>query len=403
MDIRVSVQAAPRDRTSWLDLARAVEVGGFHALHAADHPGSSPAPFVALSAAAAVTERIELGTCVVNAGVWEPLALASTVATLDLVSDGRAVLGVGAGHTPQEWTSTGRSFPAAGDRVSRMIELVEATSRLLAGGTTSYAGEHFTLADAVLDGPRPVRDPIPLLVGGNGRRVLRFAARNADIVGITGLGRMLADGHRHEVDWSPAALQETIRMISAATGLGRPPEMEALVQAVIVTEDTSASARDLTEYIPGASIDDLLSAPFVWIGTVDEIAAKLRRTQETLGISRYVVRPPAMTDARLSSTHSAADERQGAVRSCPASAARGEVSGCHRIASRKASTCVRQSRMGASSGPPPAPIGRTSKSAGSVGSPFQSIRRHQRKPALSATRLDAWFSGAIMHNISPSS
>jgi len=113
MRVRVSVQASPRDRASWLGLARDVEAAGFHALYAADHPGSTASPFVALAAAAAVTERIQLGTCVVNAGVWEPLALASEAATLDVVSGGRAVLGVGAGHTPREWTATGRRFPTA--------------------------------------------------------------------------------------------------------------------------------------------------------------------------------------------------------------------------------------------------------------------------------------------------
>lgn len=300
MSIRISVQAAPRNRASWLEHAHAVEEGGFHALYAADHPGSSASPFVALAAAVAVTERIELGTCVVNAGVWEPLALASAVATLDIVSDGRALLGVGAGHTPQEWTSSGRSFPSAGDRVSRMVELVEATTQLLAGGPTSYAGEHFILADAALDEPTSVRNPVPLLVGGNGNRVLRFASRNADIVGITGLGRTLADGHRHEVDWSRDAVEAIIQTIRSASDHrdGSPPEIEALVQAVVVTDNAAASARELVELIPGSSVDDLLGAPFVWIGSLDEIATKLHETEKALGISRYVIRPPAMAHAR---------------------------------------------------------------------------------------------------------
>ena len=119
---RVSVQAAPRDGKSWIALARRIEEIGFEGLFVADHPGTAPAPFVALAAAAAVTDRIELGTYVVNAGAWEPLALANEVATLDLVSDGRAVLGIGAGHTPVEWTSVGRAYPTAGQRVDRMVE-----------------------------------------------------------------------------------------------------------------------------------------------------------------------------------------------------------------------------------------------------------------------------------------
>ena len=116
---------------SWLALAVEVERRGFDGLYVGDHPGSGPAPFVALAAAAAATERIKVGTCVLNAGMWDPVALANEVATLDLVSDGRAVLGVGAGHTPDEWTSTGRPYPSPGERVERMVELIEATRALL--------------------------------------------------------------------------------------------------------------------------------------------------------------------------------------------------------------------------------------------------------------------------------
>jgi probable F420-dependent oxidoreductase len=296
--VRVAVQANPVDRSSWLTLAREVEDAGFAALYVADHPGSAASPFVALAGAAAVTERIELGTCVVNAGVWEPLDLASAVATLDLVSDGRALLGVGAGHTPHEWTSVGRLYPDAGARVDRMIEVVEATSALLRGGPVSYEGAHISLAGAELDVPRPVRRPVPLMVGGAGRRVLRFGACRADVVGITGLGRTLADGHQHEVDWRRESVERTLDVVSsAAATVGREPEVEALVQAVEITDDARSVAERLAGAVQGATADDILDAPFTWIGTVEEIRAKVERWREA-GIGRYVIRAPAVTAAR---------------------------------------------------------------------------------------------------------
>jgi probable F420-dependent oxidoreductase len=222
--VRVSIQASPKDQATWLALATEIERSRLDGLYVADHPGSGPAPFVALAAAAAVTDRIRLGTCVVNAGMWEPVALASAVATLDVVSDGRAVLGVGAGHTPGEWIATGRPYPSPGERVDRMVELIDATQALLRGDTVSRRGDHVILVDATLAGPRPEQDRIPLLVGGNGARVLRFAARRADIVGVTGLGRTLADGHRHEVDWSTAGLDRIAGIIASASGgSGRRP------------------------------------------------------------------------------------------------------------------------------------------------------------------------------------
>jgi probable F420-dependent oxidoreductase len=279
-------------------LAAEVEAAGFDGLYVADHPGSTPAPFVALAAAAGVTERIQLGTCMLNAGVWNPVALAREAATLDVVSGGRAVLGVGAGHTPDEWTSTGRPYPSPGERVGRMIELVKATEALLRGDPVSLRGDHFTLVHATMSDPRPVRERIPLLIGGNGTRLLRFAAEYADIVGVTGLGRTLADGHRHEVDWSPAGLTRIADVIaSAGTGAHRP-EIDALVQHVEITDDAATAAARLTAHVPGASVDDLLAAPFVWLGTIDEIRYKLRIHEAGLGIQRYTVRASAVADTR---------------------------------------------------------------------------------------------------------
>src|SRR4051794_8302940 len=110
-DIAFVAHAGLRNGRSWVQLATRCEALGLAGLYTADHPGVTPAPFVALAAAAAVSTTLELGPCVVNAGVWEPLALASEVATLDLASQGRAVLGIGAGHTPAEWTMTGRTYP----------------------------------------------------------------------------------------------------------------------------------------------------------------------------------------------------------------------------------------------------------------------------------------------------
>lgn len=297
--LRVSVQATPRDRASWLALAADVEAVGFDGLCVPDHPGSGPAPFVALAAAAAVTERITLGTCVLNAGTWEPLALATEIATLDVVSDGRAVLGVGAGHTPSEWTSTGRPYPSSGERVDRMEELVSTTLRLLAGEVVSHRGDHFTLIEAELTGPRPARDRVPLTIGGNGTRVLRFAAQQADVVGVTGTGRTLPDGHHHEVDWTRAGLDRIRAVVTAAAeAAGRHPRVEALVQHVEITDDPAAAAARVTAAVPSASVDDVLATPFVWIGTVPDIRERLAAHRADHGIERYVVRAGAMAAVR---------------------------------------------------------------------------------------------------------
>lgn len=147
-DVTISVQADPITRPAWGAFARRVEELGFAGLLVADHPGTGSAPFVALAAAATATDRIRLGSYVANAGVWEPIALAAQVATLDRISGGRAVLGVGAGHTPAEWTARGLPAPGAAARVDRLIELVDATRRLLRGERVTFDGAHVTLQDA---------------------------------------------------------------------------------------------------------------------------------------------------------------------------------------------------------------------------------------------------------------
>lgn len=293
--VHVSVQGRFVDRSQWIELAKATDRSGFDCLYVANHLGSSAAPFAALAAAAAVTDRVRLGTCVLNAGLWEPLSLAAELATLDALSGGRAVFGVGAGHTPSEWTMVGSEFPQAGKRVDRLIELVGAVRLLLGGEPVTTAGTHFRLHEAVLSEPRRFQDSIPLLVGGNGRRVLSFAAECADIVGITGLGKTLSDGHTHEVEWGPAALDRTFGVIgSEAKRAGRRPDIEALVQHVEITDDPGRAAEGIAGLVAGASADDLLEAPFMWIGIPDQIALQALESEQRWGINRYVIRDTAI-------------------------------------------------------------------------------------------------------------
>ena len=282
----------------WLALAQAAEAAGCDALYVADHPGTAAAPFVALAAAASVTERIRLGTCVVNAGLWEPSSLAVEVATLDVVSHGRALLGLGAGHTPSEWARTGRSMPPAAARVDRLIEVTRVVRDLLRGASVTASDGQVKLDQAELGDLRPVQMPIPLMVGGNGARVLRFAAATADIVGVSGLGRTLPDGHAHEVAWRATALDRAFDAVRvAAASAGRTPAVEALVQHVEVTDDAAGAAARLAPHIAGATADDLIKAPFIWIGTRDEIAGQLHEAQDRWGISRYIVRDNALSSA----------------------------------------------------------------------------------------------------------
>jgi probable F420-dependent oxidoreductase len=294
-DIAISVQAEPTDLTSWLVLARRLEAAGFRGLLAGDHPGSGAAPMPALGAAAAVTQTLELGTYVVQAGVREPMHVAADAATLDLLAPGRVVLGVGAGHTPREWSDIGRERSAPRERAERRVEVVEAGSGLLRGETVTLAGRHLALRDSLLDGLPTGR--IRLAVGGGHPLILRAAARHADVVGLSGLGRTLPDGHRHETRWTQADLRGQLKLVrDEGRRAGRAPVIEALVQSVAATDDRTAAIDKLSGRIAGASPEDIARTPFVLIGSHEEMARQLVTQAEHLGITSYVIREPAVPD-----------------------------------------------------------------------------------------------------------
>lgn len=292
--ITVSVQAQPHDGPSWLALARRLEWRGFEALLVADHPGSTASPWPALGAAAAVTTTLGIGTYVLQCGVRDPVQAAADAATLNLLAPGRVLLGMGAGHTFREWEATGGRRPSASDRAGRLAEFVEAVDGLLRGDRVTLDGRYLHLVDAHLDG-LDCEERVRLAVGGGNPTVLRTAAGRADVVALSGLGRTLPDGHSHDVRWTPADLDRQLALVrEESLRAGRSPELEALVQVVQVTEDRPAALADLAAELPSASLDDLAQTPFVLIGTIAEMAAQLRRQSEELGISRYVVREPAV-------------------------------------------------------------------------------------------------------------
>jgi probable F420-dependent oxidoreductase len=297
-----SVQAQPADAASWLQLAIRCEQAGFDTLQAADHPGSCAAPSVALAAAAAVTSRIRLGAYVSNAGVREPIHLAADVATLDVVSGGRARLGLGAGHTPAEWQAIGKDRPGVRGRVDRCLAVVEAVIALLKGKTVTRHEPLLEMVEARLEAPRPVQERIPLTIGTANSRILRWAGEHADVVGLSGLGRTLADGHRHEARWRTDQVdQQVAQVVAGAAGRAQPPALEALVQIVEVTDDAEAAAVPHAQRL-GMPVAELLEAPFVMIGTGEEIRAAFARQEKRWGISRYAVRAntiDAVVDAGL--------------------------------------------------------------------------------------------------------
>lgn len=251
---------------------------------------------MALASAVGATERLSLGTAVVNCGVREPLDIAADAATLQAVSGGRVVLGLGAGHTPAEWSQIGRDRPSPAGRIERFEEVVRSVAALLAGEAVSLDGRHVKLDDGMLQLELP--SPPPILLGGGNPRLIRLGCEMAEVVELGGIGRTLPDGHFHEPRWSTSDVDASVDVFdTACSAAGRRPELGALVQHVEITDDAdeaahrylrAASAVIPAEHLP--STGDLLECPYVLIGTAAEIAGHLRRLGDRWGFTRYTVR-----------------------------------------------------------------------------------------------------------------
>lgn len=270
--------------------ARAAEDAGFDLFHTADHVGEGWSPLAGLQLAADATTRLRLCPLVLNNDFHHPVHLARQASAVDHASGGRLELGLGAGHAFTEYAAIGQPFDPPAVRKARLAESVEALRRLLDGDEVTYEGEHVRLQGVRIK--RAQQERLPILVAVNGERWLRHVGAHADTVGLTGLGRTLEDGQRHEVRWQPERMDAAVAAVRAgAAAAGRSvPELNALVQVVTVTDDRRAAAADLVADIDGLSVDDALATPFLAIGTHDEIAAHLAECRRRWGISSFSVR-----------------------------------------------------------------------------------------------------------------
>lgn len=278
--------AAAGSREQWTELARAAEDVGFDALVVPDHlVDGAVSPLVALCTIAEVT-GLRVGTLVLNNDFRHPVVLAREAATVDLLTDGRLELGIGAGHAAPEYAQIGLPFDAPRVRIERLGEALEILTRLFDGETVTFAGAHYGIDGHAL---YPARRPV-LLVGGNGDRLLHLAARYADIVGLTGLDRTLPDGQRHSVAWRPEQVDAKVELVREAAGPRFPDlELQALVQHVEITDDRLGVAAKIAARV-GVPPHIVLDSPYVLIGTVGEIVDALHRARERFGFSYFVTR-----------------------------------------------------------------------------------------------------------------
>ena len=273
----------------WLDNARKVEALGYNTLFVPDHFGDQLGPLPALMAAADATTELKIGALVLDNDYRHPVVLAKELATLDVLSEGRLEIGLGAGWMTTDYEESGIPLDPAGVRIDRLEEAIEIIKGLFGDGPVNAAGEHYTVTD--LEGtPKPLQRPSPpWIIGGGGRRMLALAGREADIVGINpALASGAADASA-AADATAEATDRKIAWLRESAG-DRFDEIELNMLVLVAAEtDDPAGFAELMAGGFGVDPDVTLDIPHAWFGSIDEICESLIARRDRWGLSYYVV------------------------------------------------------------------------------------------------------------------
>jgi probable F420-dependent oxidoreductase len=280
-----------RDGEAWAAFARRAEALGYDTLLVPDHLSGQISPIAALSAAAAVTSRLRIGPYVFANDFRHPLVMAREAATLDYLSNGRLELGLGAGWRRSDYRQLGYAYAAPGRRIDRLVESLALVKRLLAGETVTHRGEHYALERARI-APMPVQSPVPVHIGAGGPRMLRLAAREADIVGL--IPQFTRGGVPRVTDATEGALARKVALLRSTA----PDRFDALELSIYCADaGIVGSGHTLLGSLGSAAKRALVApvgSPYLLYGTLGALRDRLLRRREALGISHYAIPHHAM-------------------------------------------------------------------------------------------------------------
>lgn len=272
------------------EFAMSVQDAGFDVLTIPDHLVGSLSPFAGAAAAACATSRLHTGTLVLNNDLRHPVDTAREVATVAAISGGRFELGLGAGHMKSEYDAAGLRFDSGATRVGRLIESVDVIRPLLAGEPVDVDGSHYCVRAEAGELVAAPGVPVPLLIGGNGTRVLRLAGRVADIAGLAGFSHNRDATKVELTHFDDTGLDDRIAVVRDAAGDRFDAiELNALIQFVVLTDDRAATAAELAATFGGVSPQFILDSPFVLLGTHEQMAEMLAQRQQRFGVSYWTV------------------------------------------------------------------------------------------------------------------
>jgi probable F420-dependent oxidoreductase len=292
-----------RSRTQFINLARKIEDMGYAIYLIPDHFVDTISPIAALMAVADATS-LRIGSFVLDNDFRHPAVVAREAASLDLLSEGRFELGLGAGWVESDYTQTGIPFDPPGVRVSRLTESVQIIKGLFADGPFTFSGKHYTITNLEA-WPKPIQRPHPpIVIGASSRRMLSLAAREANIIGLfvpsPGSQPQIAEG-------SSAAVTQRIEWVrEAAADRFDELEFNILILRLLITHDRKAGVEELAKDT-GMTSEQVLDNVHILVGTVDQIVEDLQMRREQFGISYITANEHYMDDlapivARLAGT-----------------------------------------------------------------------------------------------------
>jgi probable F420-dependent oxidoreductase len=275
--------------------ARRAEQMGYHALVLPDHLIKQLSPVVTMATVAAATTTLRVSAFVMNNDLRHPAVLAQDLASLDVLSDGRLDIAIGAGWNKPEYDAIGIEFDPTPVRQARLAESITVLKGLFTGEPFSFAGEYYTITDYSAQ-PVPVQRPHPLFfIGGGGRRTLTLAGREAAIVGLA--PRILGNSKLDAMSLTLTAAREKISWVREAAG-ERFDSLEFNIYPsawpVVITDNLREEARRVIDSLrsrTGIELteDEVIDSPHVFIGSIDRLVEKFLQLREELGISSILL------------------------------------------------------------------------------------------------------------------
>jgi probable F420-dependent oxidoreductase len=254
-----------------------------------DHFDDQLAPVPALMTAANVTTNLRIGALVWDNDYKHPAVLAKELATMDVLSDGRLELGIGAGWMISDYEQMGIPYDSAKVRIDRFVEGLKVIKGAMAEGAFSFSGDHYTISN--YNGtPKPIQAPCPpILIGGGGKRVLSIAAREADIVGINATMSAGVIGPDAFNTMTAEAVDEKVAIVREAAG-ARFNDIEMNVRAFLVsiTDDAKQAASGIASML-GVERQMVEQSPFALVGPTSKLIEDLLERRERWGFSYVIV------------------------------------------------------------------------------------------------------------------